>query len=397
MKKNILFVANSLNAGGVEKALVSLLNVLPYELYDVDLLLFNKEGLFLSQVPSNVNFILPPDELKKSRGSLSSMSFYRGITFRRILAKVRLTFNRRFNKNNLHTDQLVWMSIKDNIPYIDKEYDVAIAFKEGLSTYFAMDRVRAKKHIFWVHVDYKKFNYQPSYDFNYFRKADTVFTISEMCLNSLKDSFASIQNKFDVVENVVSVDLIKKLSQENEKNDYFFKDSKIKLLSIGRLSYEKGFDMAIGAASLLKKSGVNFCWYVIGDGALKISLLEQIEKEGVKDVFTFLGLKSNPYPYLHQADIFVMPSRTEGKSIALDEAKILCKPIVSTKYPSVYDNLEDGVNGLLADQNPQSIADTIQRMLEDKELMNRCVSYLSEHIVSNEKTVVEKLNRTIIS
>jgi glycosyltransferase involved in cell wall biosynthesis len=142
---------------------------------------------------------------------------------------------------------------------------------------------------------------------------------------------------------------------------------------------------------LLNKKGLNFCWYVIGEGELLKELKKNIIEKGLEKRFILLGTRSNPYPYIKNADIFVMTSRYEGKSIALDEAKILCKPIVSTKYPSVSDNIEDGINGILVEQNATSIAEGLYKLSTDKDLREKLSKQLSQKNTSNEETVISQI------
>ena len=156
------------------------------------------------------------------------------------------------------------------------------------------------------------------------------------------------------------------------------------------MSEQKGFDYAVEAARILKDDGLTLGWYVLGEGPLRKSLEEQTKNSSVEDTVKFIGVRSNPYPYIKDADLYVMPSRYEGKSIALDEAKILCKPIVVTNYPSVGDAIINGKNGLIVDINAQSIADGITKLYNNENLRKELVKNLRQEDCSNEKRVVAK-------
>lgn len=145
--------------------------------------------------------------------------------------------------------------------------------------------------------------------------------------------------------------------------------------------------MAITAAAQLKRQGVRFKWYVIGNGTLEKSLRKQIKKENVEDCFILLGVRENPYPYIKNCDFVVQSSRYEGKSVVLDEAKILCKPIVATAYPTVKDQVEDGKEGLVVEMSPNGIAQGVKQMIENEVLRKNIEQYLSHHEYGNQNEV----------
>ena len=170
----------------------------------------------------------------------------------------------------------------------------------------------------------------------------------------------------------------------------FEEQNRVKLLSVGRLGAQKGFDLAIKSAKILKDRGVDFIWIILGEGPDRKKLQEQIDADELNNNVKLIGIRSNPYVYIKKCDIFVQTSRFEGKSIVLDEAKIFCKPIVVTNYPTVGDSIVDGQNGLIVEMDECSIADGIQRLLENTILAESFVSELRK-AEGNEK----ELNRYI--
>ena len=159
------------------------------------------------------------------------------------------------------------------------------------------------------------------------------------------------------------------------------------ILSVGRLWNQKGFDLAIDAAAVLKQQGIDFAWYIIGEGSLRAPLQKQIDALGLSDCFLLLGTRENPYPYMKHCDMLVQPSRYEGKSVVLDEAKMLCVPIVATAYPTVGDQIVDGKEGVITEMSAQGIADGILRIMKDEQLRNRLKTYLSEHEYGNQNEI----------
>ena len=279
---------------------------------------------------------------------------------------------------------------KPVIDGLDKEYDVAVGYLGGESTYYIVDKVNAKRKIHWVHNDYRTSGMPKKYDLKLFPKVDAVVTISEECLEILKEEFPQFQDKFYCIENITSSAVIKARAKEFIPEEY--KGCENIILSVGRLSEQKGFDMAISAASKLKKKGIKFKWFIIGSGPLKDKLNDQIEKENVKDYVELLGTKSNPYPYIKNCDIFVQPSRYEGKSVVIDEAKILAKPIVATAYPTVKDQIQNDNEGIIVELNVDGIVNGIVVLCSDNVKKQQIVAYLEKQEYGNQNEVKKYIN-----
>ena len=215
-------------------------------------------------------------------------------------------------------------------------------------------------------------------------------TISEECLAILKEEFPQFQDKFYCIENITSSAVIKARAKEFIPEEY--KGLENILLSVGRLSEQKGFDMAISAASKLKKKGLKFKWFIIGSGPLKDKFNDQIKKENVEDCVELLGTKSNPYPYIKNCDIFIQPSRYEGKSVVIDEAKILARPIIATAYPTVKDQIQNDNEGLIVELNVDGIVDGIVALCSDDTKKQQITEYLNRHEYGNQNEVKKYIN-----
>ena len=211
--KNILFVMPSLGSGGAEKSLVNLLNLIDYEKYAVDLLLFKREGLFLSQIPKKVRLLQPTDSLqyayKIDRGMFSSVSGIKA----GILRGTSTFVCKLLYKGNARQQR--WIKFyKRYLPNLEEEYDVAIGFLEGDASYYVIDKVNAKKKILWIHNDFneiKKYEDAKIYE-KYFQKADSVVSISDKCVQILKQNYPALVNKFYYLPNLTSGSLLKKMS-----------------------------------------------------------------------------------------------------------------------------------------------------------------------------------------
>jgi len=385
MKKKLLFVIPSLEAGGGEKSLVNLLNCIDYNLYEVDLVLFSSTGLFLKQVPSEVTLLDLGNEYACFTKSISS-SFVAFLKQGKIkLAVARLLYSLKINaiKNKGIAEQYAWRYLQKSISLLPSVYDVAIGFLEKSSIYFVVDCVNAKNKIGFIHNDYDQLDLEKNFDLPYFKKLTTIATVSDQCAEVLKVNFPTEQNKVVVIKNIVSTALIHKLANDTISID----TTKPILLSVGRLHPQKGFDFAIAAATILKEKNTSFKWYIIGEGAEREALENAIVTNNLQDFFILLGLKENPYPYIKAATICVQTSRYEGKSIAIDEAKILCKPILVTNFTTAKDQITNEQTGLIVNINPEAIADGIITLLTDVAFRTTLIANLKRQDFGTESEI----------
>ena len=338
MKKKVLFVMSSLRNGGAERSLINLLQLFDYTLYDVDLLLFQQEGMFLNQLPKEVNLISENSKLQtlyktKSGGIIEPKHLLLSILhiYATVCSKMK-------EKNELRSRQYRWNHYyNERIEELNKKYDVAIAYIQGEATYYLVDKVIADKKLAWVHTDYSKIEPYKDMDYEYFEKVDKVVSISDVCVDALKKEFPAFAEKIYMLPNLTSSVVVRNLADAFYPPE--FNEKIIQFVSVGRLHKVKGFDLAIKAAAIIKQHGLRFKWYILGNGELKDELEKMIQKEDVSDCFELIGAKENPYPYMKNADVVVQTSRFEGKSVVLDEAKILGCPIVVTNYTTVHDQI----------------------------------------------------------
>jgi glycosyltransferase involved in cell wall biosynthesis len=396
MKKNILFIIPSLSAGGGEKSLVNLLSHIDYELFNVDLFMLNHEGIFMDYLPKQVNVLLLPSNYKTFTLPLIKSVVYFLLKGNVILAYNRLVFTicNRLIREISRREQYTWKYVERALEKLEKKYDVAIGFLEKTSTYFCVDKVNAARKIGWIHIDYDKLGMDPDFDIKYFEQLDKIITVSEECANIFNKRFPSQREKINVIYNIVSPTLINQMANQDYIEINKKAANEVTILSIGRLNYQKGFEMAVMACKLLVDKGYKIKWNIIGEGEERDKLEKLIKNYGVEDYIKLLGLKSNPYPFIKQADIYVQTSRFEGKAIAIDEAKILQKPIVVTNYNTAKDQLVDRINGLIVEMNPEGIAEGIEKLILNNELKKYLVKNLSQESLGTESEI-EKLYKIL--
>ena len=378
--KKLLFVIHSMGYGGAEKSLVNLLNELPENMYEIDLLLFQKKGDFLMQLPSWVNVLDTPEDMERLYAPLKKLGL---CGFNKVLGTVCSRIARKTKKEQAAFRWRRFYSKK--IRKLYKSYDVAIAYSGTENLYFIRDKVVANKKLVWIHNDYRTAGYSKKDDHPYFADMDGIISVSKECVDVLKEEFPQYQHRMHYIENITSSAVVRKQAELFMPKEYT--EDKINVLSIGRLHHQKGFDLAIEAAAILKRNGINFCWYILGDGPLKEKLKQQIRKVGVEDQFVLLGTRNNPYPYIKHSAFVVQPSRYEGKSVVLDEAKILGKPIVATNYPTVWDQIVADKEGIITKMTPEGIAEGMQRMLSEHELRQSITQYLLSNEYGNSEEI----------
>ena len=387
MKKKVLFIIGSLQSGGVSKSMVSLLNAWDTEKYETSLLLCCKDGdVFSDYLPKNIQLIYNP-VIEHVMGGFSSLKWLLvhghfllclGVLLRLILSRIY---------RSLASELIARM-----MPIVsDVHYDLIVDYGGQQLLYYMVNKLSATKKVSFFHSDYSKWSFYYNADKKYYPVVDHIFTISQICVDSLKKFFPNCAEKVSIMENISSPVMIRRQSLESIGNfevqiDQMKADGNTILCTIGHICRGKGFDFAIEASDILKRNGIKFKWVFIGK-VLEEDLLKFITDKGLDDNILLVGIQSNPYPYIGLSDIVVHPSRFEGKSIALDEAKILCKPIVVTNFSTVGDQFENGKNGTICGMSGKAVANAIIELINDSSLQDSYRMYLESHIIDNSSEV----------
>lgn len=366
-KKRLLITAMSMNIGGAEKSLVNLLNLLNYETYDVDLLLFQRRGDFLPQVPAQVNVISVPEiDVLYGVEPRDPMSAARKVAikaWRYLATGIMRIAERQFDRRRLLRWQRFYSAL---VPKLEGRYECAVSYSGGETFWYVVEKVEAARKVTYFHSDYSNIDIDVVKELAYLEKADRIATISQACADSLRRLFPTQREKVCVVQNPTCVGLVRKLSEESIADGFAASNKRLKIVSVGRLEEPKGFDLAAHGAVIAKRElGSAFEWVVVGDGGEREKVESIIAKEDIADVFRLVGSKINPYPYMVAADVLAQPSRFEGKSVVLDEARVLGLPILATAYSSVHDQVRDGIDGKIVALSPEGIAEGIAMLVND--------------------------------
>ncbi|MCM3724915.1 glycosyltransferase [Neobacillus cucumis] len=387
MKKNILISVYNMEIGGIERSLINMLECFDYGKYNVDLLIFHHVGEFLSLIPKSVNILPQVGEYTVFRKPVTiclkerqySLALIRVLS--KYFAKIKASTRKLEEGSGYIQMQLTQKYSSFLLPKLEKEYDVAISYAWPHD--IVAKKVKAKKKIAWVHTDYSKLEIDNELDLKVWKQFDHIAAVSDACSRAFLATYPSLKDKVLVLENIISPTFIKQMAEE-EQPLYKERSQTFNLVSVGRLSYVKGFDLAIEALKLLHNKGLsNIRWYIIGYGGYKKELEDLISKHNLNDSFILLGKKTNPYPYIKDCDLYVQPSRYEGKAVTVSEAKILGKPILITNYPTASSQIKNEVEGMICDLTISDLAQGIEQFYYNQELKNLLVNNIKTTDYSN--------------
>ena len=371
-KKKVLFVINTLGCAGAEKALLELLKEFPKEEYEVSLYVLLNQGELISQIPQyvkvlNQNYsdvsVLSKEGKKVLNRQIFCRLFQKGAVFKNIPYLLK-GLMRMIKCKKVYPDKLLWRVMSDGGMKSEDTYDLAVAYLEGGSTYYVHDHVNAKRKIAFLHVDYTHAGYTRKLDKNCYQDFDRIFTVSEEVRNSLERVYPECKKRIMVFPNLIDQKGIREKAKE--KGGFSDEYDGWRLLTVGRLTSQKAYEIAIDAMKLLKEKGVQARWYVLGEGELREVLQRQINRLGLEKDFLLLGAVENPYPYYAQCDLYVHATRFEGKSIAVQEAKILGCPILVSDCNGNREQVKDGVDGSVCALTPESVSAKIEELLENE-------------------------------
>jgi glycosyltransferase involved in cell wall biosynthesis len=382
-----------MEVGGVERSLLSMLNNFDYHQFEVELFLYSQSGDFLDLLPPDAKLLNEIPEYKTVRQSIKEIfkakMWFIGIA--RTLAKVGMLFNKVKETDYLQT-QLIWRLCLPFFPKMTEEYDVAISYLWPHD--FVANKVKAKFKVAWIHTDYSAITTDIQADLLVWSRFDHIISISDDCSKAFIKKYPSLKNKLIVIENITSPGFIQTMSGESLPSSIFNTEC-FRLLSVGRLCHPKAFDKAVKVLSLLHRKGfTNIKWFIIGYGPDKALVEKLIIEHKLEDSFILLGKINNPYPYMKACDLYVQPSRYEGKAVTVSEAKILGKPILVTNYPTAKSQIEHLVDGVICGNSIEEIAQAIIDLYENSKQREMIGGYCQSQDYNNDEEL-QKLYQLI--
>lgn len=394
MKPHILINMHYLEIGGAETALIGLLNALDPERVDVDFFLHDHRGEMMQFIQKWVNVLPAVPEytvLERPIKELVKRGFWR-IAAARLWAKRVSRKAYRRSGSELPNASVFHYMAKYTTPLLPRinpnvTYDLAISFLTPHQ--ITLQKIQARKRIAWIHTDYTKIWVDVDDELPVWSKYNYIASISPDVTKIFLQTFPSFahSNKIVEIENILSPTFVRQRADiknvEREMSKY---GGEVKLLSVGRFSEAKNYDNVPDICRRMVKEGVDVKWFIIGYGDEQL-IRRKIEEAGMQEHVIILGKRSNPYPYIKACDIYVQPSRYEGKSVTVREAQMLCKPVVVTNYPTASSQIKNGVDGVIVPMDNEGCAKGLAKVIMNKALQMRLTDYLKTHDYGNEHEV----------
>lgn len=383
----------NMNVGGTEKAFLNMISEIPKEKFDITVLLLEENGGFLDSIPNHVH-VKCLNEYKSFHDIINQPLHVTSINYLKsgnLVKALFLIFLYLFSKIMTERRVLFKYILKDykcNKP----EYDIAVAYAGPMEfiSYFVINKIKAKKKIQWIHFDLSKIGFNINFAKKIYKKFDQIFVVSEEGKKKLIHYLPNLNNKTTTFYNIISPNSINEMAERGTGfTDQFYG---VRILTVGRLTKEKGQDLTVPVLQKLRKAGYNVRWYCIGEGNARPEYETLIDQLEVKNDFILLGAKTNPYPYMKQCDIYVQPSRHEGYCITLSEAKHFHKPIVSTDFTGAGEQIINNQSGLIVNFDENQMFDAIKRILNDPKLKSMFEKNSENKNVSRPNEIEKLLN-----
>lgn len=392
MKPRLLILMHYMELGGAESALLGLLQSVNSERVDVDVFIYDHRGELMKYIPIDKVHLLPEVVAYKviERPFIECVKLGQlGVALGRWLAT--RTVDKSPVPENRH-DIRIFTRIADWVEHFvppiqpDVEYDLAISFL--MPHNYVVKKVCAKKKMGWIHTDYSTVHVDVKRELPVWGQLDYIASISDDVGKKFLETFPTLKNKIIPMENILSSTFIRQRAEE-EIITLDANPSIIKLLTIGRFCPPKKMEEIPLLCRKIRDAGVNVKWYIIGYGSPEIeqTVRNNAEKDCVAEFVAILGKKNNPYPYIKACDIYVQPSRYEGKSITVREAQILCKPVIITNYPTASSQIQNGVDGVIVPMDVDACAQEMAAFICDEEKQMNIVEYLQAHDYGNENEI----------
>lgn len=371
--KKIAIVTRKLIAGGIEKALISMLEVMPKDKFDITLFVMARGGEFEEYIPKHVKVIC----LYGEENSIKEKVIERLKRADIIGAiKVPLYTALSIKAKKVYNQELYLSKV---LPRKIEEFDLAIAYHTPASfpVIYVSEHLNAKNKVAWIHSDVEVYKNELESYIDYYEKFEKIYCVSKYGKDKFDNQYPKMKDKTDVIYNIVNNEQIYNLANKYRVfQDNFYG---IRILTVGRLTKEKGCDILPKIISNILEKGFNIRWYIIGDGEERDNITNQIKVLGLEERLILVGTKNNPYPYFKECDIYVQPSRHEGYCLTLAEAKRFNKPIVTTNFVGALEQIEDNQTGLIVKFDSYEIEDSIVKLIQDSKLREKVRNNL-EHI-----------------
>ncbi|MBQ7918154.1 MAG: glycosyltransferase [Clostridia bacterium] len=373
----ILLVAANLKMGGSIVSLINLIHELKKYNTEITLLTLKKDGEFLKTL-DGIN-IIEADKSMHVFGVSQGDSKQFGKIFhlkRTLTAIIVKTFGNKW---------ILKQCLKKQKHITDK-YDVAIAYTPSVfktmgcgCPEFVLSKVNAEKKLVFIHNDFSKVNLNNKYSLNILSQFDKIVLVSKNCADGMKKLVPELASKIDYMYCLCDSNSV---IQKSKLFDAKYDKSKINIVTVARLHEEKGIKRVLPILKSFVENGINnFCWHIIGDGLERDNIKQYIDSNSLQNVVKLYGTQVNPYPYIKDADLFLLPSYHESFGIVLIESFILGVTVLSTKTISSKEVVQN--YGFVCDNNDESISINLKQLLENPSLIKEKQKLLRNYKYDN--------------
>ena len=365
----ILFVVSDFDMGGITSSLRNLSNELIMRGHNIDILNLPMHKQLPQGFNEKIHLININGIAKYWNTSLNSVKLARG--YRKIFLLIIGLLKKILNRVG------IWNNIVFSFLPALKGYDLSIGFRQSpIDYYVASKRVDAKKSIGFWHVDPDYSGNTSSWD-KCLYDMDLIAGVSNATCEGLLRHYPKLEGKVRTVYNLFDAEKIKIDAREYENvyHNYSFN-----IVTVSRIDFEiqKNHQRIPEICRKLKDKGELFHWTIVGDGPERDSLIRLIKENNLEEEVTLVGAKSNPYPYIREADLFVLTSSWESYGMVIMEALILGTPVVAGDYPALKEILSDDY-GIRTYNSVDGIYRGIQELLKDqekyKQLKKNCLQF----------------------
>lgn len=385
MKKKLIFITEALWIGGIETALVNLLNRLDYNRFDVTCLVLRDSLDVADRITPQCRLIVSDRQHK--------------VTFPKGYGCKRLYNIMEEPQNAAKFRRFIWFALRVVFraaearcyaSYVKKQlkgehFDTAVIYSDRAAE-TAVRAVSADRFLMFYHHGAMRREYHDAYGY---RKADKVIAVSPALAEKLRAYRSKYADKIISVNNIIDIDGVREKGLDIPTVK--FSADCFNIVSCGRLSHAKGMDIAVDACAKLVADGfTGFHWYIVGGGPEESALREQIMRLGLEDCVSLLGMQSNPYPYIRCAALYVQPSRFEAFGLTIREAQVLAVPVLSTRTDGSAELISDGETGLLCESDADSIAAAIIRLYNAPKLRESIQAELQNHDFERDNSAILK-------
>ena len=392
MKKRLFIAIQYLEIGGAERSLIGLLNAIDYTCYEVDLFVYDHRGEFMPLIPKAVRLLPEIKEYAAINRPIKEIikEGQIGIALARIFAKIQYAIYHKIHhpKEGSGIFQYVADCVTPFLPSLKKygTYDLAISFLTPHN--IVRDKVKAQQKIAWIHTDYSTISVHAEKELPVWKSFDRIMAVSEGVKKTFLQTFPTLADKVEVMENILSPTFVQEQADMQEVSDEMPAiEGELRFCSVGRYTSAKNFDNVPFICRMLVEKGLKFKWYIIGYGGDEALIKQNIHQAGMEQVCILLGKKSNPYPYMKFCDIYIQPSRFEGKAVTVREAQILGKPVVITRFATSSAQLTEQVDGIIVPMDNEGASEGIYAFAQNPTFQQQIIAYLKSHDYGNESEI----------